>query len=73
MGVYAFVFGGLSPFGNLQIGFFAEKIGAPLAVVIGAIICAIMAYVVSRLVPPQPRQLEEKIPSMPPVQVPTEA
>ncbi|MGH7596535.1 MAG: MFS transporter [bacterium] len=59
MGVYALAFGGLSPFGNLLIGYFADKIGAPAAVVIGAAICAIMAYVVSRLVPPKPREPEE--------------
>ncbi len=65
MGVYVLAFGGLSPFGNLLIGYFADKIGAPAAVVIGAAICAIMAYVVSRLVPPKPREPEEKIPSIP--------
>jgi hypothetical protein len=48
MGVYAFAFGGLSPLGNLLIGFAAEKIGPPLAVVGGAVICAVMAYFVSR-------------------------
>ncbi|MCI0694056.1 MFS transporter [candidate division KSB1 bacterium] len=65
MGVYALAFGGLSPFGNLLIGFVADKIGAPAAVVIGAAICAIMAYVVSRLVPLKPREPEEKIPPIP--------
>jgi predicted MFS family arabinose efflux permease len=65
MGVYALAFGGLSPFGNLLIGYFADKIGAPAAVVIGAAICAIMAYVVSCLVPSKPREPEEKIPSIP--------
>ena len=44
MGVYAFAFGGLSPFGNLLIGFVAERIGAPLAVIGGAGICAVMAF-----------------------------
>jgi MFS family permease len=70
MGVYALVFGGLTPFGNLQVGFLAEKIGAPQAVVLGAVICAGMAYVVSRLVPPQPRKRQEKISPLPPVHVP---
>ena len=46
MGVYAFSFGGLSPLGNLLIGFAAEKFGAPLAVLGGAGICAVMAFVV---------------------------
>ena len=46
MGVYAFSFGGLSPVGNLLIGFVAEKFGAPLAVLGGAGICAVMAIIV---------------------------
>ncbi len=70
MGVYALVFGGLSPFGNLQVGFLAEKFGAPQAVILGAAICAAMAYVVSRLAPPQPRKRQEKISPLPPVNIP---
>lgn len=70
MGVYALAFGGLSPFGNLLIGYFADKIGAPAAVVIGATICAIIAYVVSRLVPPKPREPEEKISPIPRLDIP---
>jgi len=46
MGVYAFSFGGLSPLGNLLIGLVAEKFGAPLAVLGGAGICAVMAFIV---------------------------
>ncbi len=72
MGVYALAFGGLSPFGNLQIGFFADKIGAPLAIIIGAAICAVMAYVVSRLVPPS-REPEDKMAAIPPAIIPAEA
>ena len=46
MGVYAFSFGGLSPVGNLLIGFVAEKIGAAPAVIGGAVICLIVAVIV---------------------------
>ncbi len=46
MGVYAFSFGGLSPAGNLLIGFVAEKFGASLAVLGGAGVCAGVAFVV---------------------------
>jgi MFS family permease len=70
MGVYALAFGGLSPFGNLLIGFVADKIGAPPAVLIGAAICAMMAYGVSRLVPSKPREPEEKISSIPGLDMP---
>lgn len=62
MGVYAFTFGGLSPLGNLLIGFLAEKIGPPVAVIIGAAICVVMAYVVFRIapMPPHSKFLHEK-------------
>jgi len=46
MGVYAFSFGGLSPLGNLLIGFVAEKFGAPLVVLGDAGICMVMAVIV---------------------------
>ncbi|MCG3119380.1 MAG: Enterobactin exporter EntS [bacterium] len=54
MGVYAFSFGGLSPLGNLLIGLLAEKAGPPAAVITGAAVCALMAYVVFRLTPMPP-------------------
>jgi MFS family permease len=73
MGVYALAFGGLSPFGNLLIGVVAEKIGAPAAVVGGAAICAMIAYVVSRFVPSQPREPEEKITPLPQINIPAGA
>jgi len=38
-------FGGLSPFGNLLIGFVAERIGAPLAVIGGAMVCIVMVVI----------------------------
>jgi MFS family permease len=63
MGMYALSFGGLMPIGSLLIGVISEHIGAPAAVIIGAVICAIIAYVVSRLVPRQPAEPAEKIPA----------
>lgn len=54
MGVYAFSFGGLSPLGNLLIGLLAEKAGPSAAVITGAAVCALMAYVVFRLTPMPP-------------------
>ncbi len=52
MGIYAVAFGGLMPIGSLQAGIMAEKFGAVWTVIIGAAICAIGGYVVSRIVPP---------------------
>ena len=52
MGIYAVAFGGLMPIGSLQAGIMAEKFGAMWTVIIGAVICALAGYVVSRMVPP---------------------
>ena len=52
MGIYFVAFGGLMPIGSLQVGVVAERVGPPWAVFLGAIICAIAGYVVSRFVPP---------------------
>ena len=40
MGFYSFVFVGMSPLGAFQAGAFAERFGAPLAIGIGALVCA---------------------------------
>ncbi|MDZ7343991.1 MAG: MFS transporter [candidate division KSB1 bacterium] len=70
MGMYAFAFGGLTPVGSLQAGFISEKFGAPSALIMGAIICVLAAYLISRMVPPQPREPQEKISPIPRLQMP---
>jgi MFS family permease len=52
MGIYALVFGGLSPFGSLLAGVLAQKVNAPFVAVFGAAVCAVCAVVIARLVPP---------------------
>ena len=48
-GVYAFLFIGMAPLGNLQAGLLADHLGAPLAVAIGAVICALVViYILVR-------------------------
>jgi MFS family permease len=39
-GVFAFLFIGMAPFGNLQAGLLADHFGAPFAVFTGALVCA---------------------------------
>lgn len=73
MGMYAFAFGGLTPVGSLQAGFISEKFGAPAALIFGAIICVLAAYIISRWVPPQPREPQEKISSLSRLQMPAHA
>lgn len=43
MGFYMFIFQGLAPFGHLGMGWFANEIGARLAVLSGAIVCGMTA------------------------------
>jgi predicted MFS family arabinose efflux permease len=48
-GVFAFLFIGMAPAGNLQAGILADRFGAPATLAIGALICgAITAYVLVR-------------------------
>jgi MFS family permease len=54
MGFYAFVFLGLAPFGAFQAGWLAERLGAPLAVVIGGTICLVASVWIWRRVPEVP-------------------
>ena len=54
MGIYAFAFLGINPFGSMLTGWVAHVSSAPLSIWLGAIICAVAAIVIARLVPPQP-------------------
>jgi fucose permease len=42
-GVFAFLFIGMAPLGNLQAGILADHFGAPVALVIGAVLCLAVA------------------------------
>lgn len=45
-GVFAFLFVGMAPFGNLQAGLVADNFGAPIAILLGAVVCALVALYV---------------------------
>jgi MFS family permease len=51
MGFYSFVFVGLSPLGAFQAGLFAEHLGAPAAIGVGAALCAVAVGVAAWRVP----------------------
>ncbi len=51
MGFYSFVFVGMSPLGAFQAGAFAERFGAPAAVGIGGLICALAVATAAWRVP----------------------
>ena len=45
-GVFAFLFIGMAPLGNLQAGLLADHFGAPTAIFIGALICGAVSLVI---------------------------
>lgn len=45
-GVFAFLFIGMAPFGNLQAGLIADHFGAPMALFIGAVVCLLVTGLV---------------------------
>lgn len=51
MSVHTLMFMGMMPLGNLQAGFVANQVGAPLALTLGAIICASYALFILFRVP----------------------
>jgi hypothetical protein len=53
MGIYALAFLGLTPFGSILAGGMAKLTSAPFTIATGAVICAVAALIVMRLVPPQ--------------------
>ena len=54
MGVYAFTFLGMAPFGAFQAGWLAEHLGAPVAVALGGLACVLASLVIWRKVPEVP-------------------
>ena len=51
MGIYSFVFFGFFPIASLQAGTIAHWAGAPFAVILGAVVCALAAVVAARFAP----------------------
>ncbi|HEX8599851.1 MAG TPA: MFS transporter [Chloroflexia bacterium] len=45
-GVFAFLFIGMAPFGNLQAGLIADHFGAPMAIFVGAVTCLVVVALV---------------------------
>ncbi len=45
MGIWALIFGGMIPLGSLEAGLMADFLGTPATMAIGALICALAAFV----------------------------
>jgi MFS family permease len=50
MGIWALIFGGMTPIGGMVAGTLANYFGVPAAMAVGAIICALAAVVVWKIV-----------------------
>jgi MFS family permease len=57
MGIWALIFGGMIPLGSLEAGILADFIGAPSTMAIGALICALAAFVTLRVIRKREAQL----------------
>lgn len=50
MGIWALIFGGMIPLGSLEAGLMADWIGTPATMAIGAVICALAAFVTLHII-----------------------
>jgi MFS family permease len=50
MGIWTLVFGGMMPLGSLYAGFVADFLGTPATIAIGAVICALAAFITLEVV-----------------------
>lgn len=57
MGIWALIFGGMIPLGSLEAGILADFIGAPSTMAIGALICALAAFVTLHVIRRREAQL----------------
>jgi MFS family permease len=57
MGIWALIFGGMIPLGSLEAGILADFIGTPATMAIGALICALAAFVTLRVIRKREAQL----------------
>ena len=57
MGIWALIFGGMIPLGSLEAGVLADFIGTPATMAIGALICALAAFVTLKVIRKREAQL----------------
>jgi MFS family permease len=57
MGIWALIFGGMIPLGSLEAGILADFIGTPATMAIGALICALAAFVTLHVIRKREAQL----------------
>jgi MFS family permease len=57
MGIWALIFGGMIPLGSLEAGLMADAVGTPATMAIGALICALAAFVTLNVIRKREAQL----------------
>lgn len=57
MGIWTLIFGGMIPLGSLEAGLLADFIGTPATMAIGAVICALAAFVTLHVIRKREAQL----------------
>src|SRR5947207_2522297 len=57
MGIWALIFGGMIPLGSLEAGLMADFLGTPATMAIGALICALAAFVTLHVIRKREAQL----------------
>jgi MFS family permease len=57
MGIWALIFGGMIPLGSLEAGLMADFLGTPATMAIGAVICALAAFITLRVIRKREAQL----------------
>jgi MFS family permease len=57
MGIWALIFGGMIPLGSLEAGLLADLVGTPATMAIGALICALAAFVTLHVIRNREAQL----------------
>jgi predicted MFS family arabinose efflux permease len=57
MGIWALIFGGMIPLGSLEAGLVADLLGTPATMAVGALICALAAFVTLHVIRKREAQL----------------
>lgn len=57
MGIWALIFGGMIPLGSLEAGLTADVLGTPATMAIGALICALAAFITLQVIRKREAQL----------------
>jgi MFS family permease len=61
MGIWALIFGGMIPLGSLEAGLMADFLGTPATMALGAVICALAAFITLQVIRKREAQLAAQL------------